>query len=80
MHSGALAINGSDTIVGVSADASRKTTGFLWTEGTMYPLDSLVDDAADWEFQTPAAINDAGAIIGFAWYQGFPHEFMLVPQ
>jgi len=78
-NSTAVAVNASDTVVGYS-DTLAGSSGFLWSNGTMYPLESLVDGADGWLLSGPAAIGDSGVIVGLGFYQHFAYSFMLVPE
>lgn len=71
-------MNNSGQIVG---DEDSPTGGsFLYSNGTVYLLSSLVPPSSGWVFQTSLlAINDVGQIAGVASLNGQPHAFRLDP-
>ena len=67
-HSAAFGINANDEIVGTTyANLNARElvqVAFLYKDGTMYDLNTLVDEASQsYQLQSATAINDAGQIV-----------------
>jgi probable HAF family extracellular repeat protein len=77
-HSVAFGINNHGVIVGATGVNSR---AFIWSEGVMTDLNSLIDPSAGWLLQEANAVNDRGEIIGFGTLEGVGvgRGFLLVP-
>jgi probable HAF family extracellular repeat protein len=83
------AINASGTVVGVSVACSgmHNTTqrGFVWQNGNMTDLSTLVPPGSSMQLTWPEAINDAGEITGTGTPDGCAntsqcgHAFLLIP-
>ena len=76
----AMAINSGGMIVGDATTSSGNEDAFLYGNGTMTDLNSLIDPASGWTLQSASAINDSGQIVG-AMYNasGQTHAFLLTP-
>ncbi len=84
-YSTALGINNSQQIVGVSSllDVDGSTThAFLWEDGNLIDLNSLIDPTSGWELTSAFEINDSGDIIGIGTYNGVERGFyaQAVPE
>jgi len=66
-------INNRSQVVGSYLGYSR---AFIWEEGALVDLNSLLLDAGDWILQSAVGINDSGQIIGFA---NNNRTFLLTP-
>lgn len=79
VRSEAYGVNNAGQVVGISTDASFGSRGFLYHNGTMTELATLID-AADggWDLN-PVGINNAGEIIALGMLDGQPHAVKLVP-
>jgi probable HAF family extracellular repeat protein len=79
--SGGLSINSANQIVGVSFACDQSVAhGFLWEEGQIVDLNTLVPTGSDIQLQLPYDINDEGEIAGFgASANGDSHAFLLIP-
>ena len=82
-ESTALAINASGSVVGDSY-LSGRTNGpfhaFLYTVGTMYDLNSLLDSSGiGWTLEDAEAINDNGWIAANGLIGGVQHGLLLTP-
>ncbi len=75
--SGAWAINGLGQVVGVSSNANFQMRAFLWQNGTMTDLNTLLPAHSGWELTGAFFINDNGQIVGNGLYQGQPSWFLL---
>lgn len=82
----AVAINARGQIIGQSDTKTSPRQPFLYQDGVMYNLLTLVsaEDNADWGIMsqtfTPLAINDLGQIVGYGVYRGKTRGFVMVPE
>jgi probable HAF family extracellular repeat protein len=74
-YSSAFAINSLGQVVGEATDPSEMTFAFLWENGSMVNLNTLLPPNSGWELWSAQFINDAGMIAGygllngnFSWY------------
>jgi probable HAF family extracellular repeat protein len=75
--SAASAINSSLQIVGMSLNASGRSTAFFWkTRYPMMDLNKLVH-APGWQLMTATGINDCSQIVGYGTLNGVEHGFLL---
>jgi probable HAF family extracellular repeat protein len=80
LDSGARAINNAGQIVGVSWSEGGASHGFLWQNGEMLELGSLLDaSGADWVITYVTAMNNLGQIVGVGTYRGEPRTFRMTP-
>jgi probable HAF family extracellular repeat protein len=76
----AIAINDLGQVIGVSVSPSGAQRPFLWQNGRMVDVSSLLDvSGADWVIQDLTAINTLGQIVGTGLYQGQPRAFLMSP-
>ena len=78
----ALGINNRGEVVGFSgvARGEPQAHAFLWRQGRMLDLNSLVARPAGWRLTTASAINDGGQIAGTATApDGSVRAFLLAP-
>jgi probable HAF family extracellular repeat protein len=75
------AINDLGQIVGVSgADGlSRIRHAFLYSDNTMFDLNTLVAENSGWKLQMATDINLRGEIVGTGLFNGKYHSFLLTP-
>lgn len=87
--SSASAINDKGQIVGVSEDNERTYRGFLWQNGKMVSLDSLLPANSGWRISPPQEspyslarmhINQRGQIVGCGNHDGKLHAFLMTPN
>lgn len=72
----ALCINESGQIVGMSG-----VRGFLYRNGKMVDLSSLLVANAGWKSLAPRCLNDSGQIAGTGVFtDGKPHAFLMIPK
>ena len=64
----AIGINDLGQAVGYSQDASGTSRAFLWKNGQIYDLNSLVNLPAGWTLASASDINDQGSIVGYGIY------------
>jgi probable HAF family extracellular repeat protein len=80
-NSGALSINNKGEVVGVSNDQSGGARAFLWRNGVMTDLNTLVPPNSPLNLLFAAGINDVGEIVGFALTSTFDvHAFLATPR
>jgi probable HAF family extracellular repeat protein len=71
------AINSLGQIVGESSDAAGAVRAYIWENGLMVDLNSLLPSGSGWNLNTAYFINDAGDIVGVGTYQGQPAWFLM---
>ncbi len=79
----ALGINNSQQVVGWSTLADDSTEhAFLWEDGDLIDLNSLIDPGTGWELTSAFEINDSGDIIGIGTFNGVERGFVAraVPE
>ncbi len=82
-NSEALGINNSQQIVGTSTLTDSSTQhAFLWEDGNLIDLNSLVDPGIGWELTSAFEINNNGDIIGIGNFNGEQRGFIAkaVPE
>jgi probable HAF family extracellular repeat protein len=73
-------INGSFDAIGTSFNNQTfAIVPFLYRDGTMVNLNSLLPAGSGWVLQRPISINDAGEIIGIGTFNGTRSGFKLTP-
>ena len=84
-YSSGSSVNAFGDVVGIASTVSRDVgedvfyTGFLYTGGTMYDLNSLLltDSAVD--LTSATGINDVGQIAAYGTIDGQSHALLLTP-
>ncbi|MGB8511000.1 MAG: SBBP repeat-containing protein, partial [Pyrinomonadaceae bacterium] len=89
LESIARSINSTGVIVGYSDDANSSDVGaygygrdrraFIYRNGVMTNLNTLVDPASGWVLIEAQSINDAGQIVGQGTINGATHAYLLTP-
>jgi probable HAF family extracellular repeat protein len=80
-NSGGLGINDRGEVVGVSIDASGNFRGFLWQNGVMTDLNTLVPAGSPLFLLFAHSINSRGEIVGFGvTSSGAVHAFLATPS
>lgn len=73
-------VNQSGSIVGRSwLGSGSNTHAFLWLNGVMLDLNSLIPPGSGWELTDAYGINDAGQIVGSGLLQGKSQAYLLDP-
>ena len=77
LSSSAAAINNLGQVVGNSEDASQNGLPFLWQNGVMVDLNSLLPANSGWVLASAKFINDSGQIVGAGSYNGESAWYLL---
>lgn len=76
----ARAINASDQVVGYcDSTINFKYRAFMWQNGSLYDLNDLLPSGSGWEITEAMDINDTGQIVGYGYYGGIQHAFLMTP-
>jgi probable HAF family extracellular repeat protein len=79
-NSYAYGVNDGGSVVGYSYLASGENShAFLWVNGAMVDLNSLIGAGSGWELVEAYGINDSGQIVGEGLYNGEARAFRLDP-
>ena len=71
----AYGINDLGQIVG----HSNTPNAFLYSNGTMFSLNDLIDPASGWQLEHAFDINNHGQIVGYGYINGAQHAYLLTP-
>jgi probable HAF family extracellular repeat protein len=76
------AISDNGKVVGQSCDANDNCRGFIWQDGVMTDLNTLVPPDSALDFPDPTGINSRGEIVGLGVQKstGELHAFLLTPS
>jgi probable HAF family extracellular repeat protein len=76
----AVALNVAGQVIGFSVAADGTSRPFLWQDGAMVELASLLDTGgAGWTIRSVTAINNAGQVIGLGLRDGLLRGFLMTP-
>lgn len=78
-ESSATDVNNHGQIVGWSLNAGGERRAFLYTNGVMVDLNTLLEPESGWVLLSANAINDAGQIAGEGQFGGDVRAFLLTP-
>lgn len=79
-HSRALGINDQGQVVGWTYDARQFVRPFLYENGSMVDLNTLLVPGSGWRLHDATAINNRGQIVGSGWNAaGKQHGYLLTP-
>ena len=80
-YSLANGVNNGGQVVGEAEDGDYIVHAFLWQNGAMVDLNTLLPANSEWELTTALQINNAGQIAGFGFYQHqyVPYLMTIVP-
>lgn len=71
-------INEDGQIVGFATNISGSPQlAWLWDDGQILDLNSLIDPESGWTLLSAEAINDHGDIVGYGMINGVTHAFLL---
>lgn len=79
LESSATDVNNHSQIVGWSLNAVGERRAFLYTNGVMVDLNTLVEPESGWVLRSANAINDAGQIAGEGQFGEDVRAFLLTP-
>lgn len=71
-------INNHGTVVGWATLPLAQRVGFIYLDGEMIDLNTLVDPASGWHILEASAVNDAGQILAFACGTNAPCNYLLL--
>ena len=71
-------LNNNNQIVGDASDSTEMTYPFLWENGVMIDLNSVLPLDSGWELWSAQFINDSGQIVGFGLLDGNFAWFFLI--
>jgi len=72
-------INDGGQVVG-ALQTGATSHAFVWADGQMQDLNSLIPAGSGWVLQEARAINNRGRIVGFGLVNGQTHGFLLEPR
>lgn len=75
----AFGINNEGQVVGLSCDTNFNCGAFLWEDGVMKDLNTLVPPGSPLFLGFASNINSGGAIVGLADSNDGPHAFLATP-
>jgi probable HAF family extracellular repeat protein len=76
----AVGINATDKVVGGSSTSDGNFHAFLYSDGVMRDLNSLIPANSGWTLTSAEAINGNGDIVGYGNNpDGLQHAFLLRP-
>jgi probable HAF family extracellular repeat protein len=77
-------VNDKDQVVGWAIDPSESGPpyfrAFIWENGVMTDLNTLIAADSPWYLQAAQAINNAGEITGYGLINGEVHTFLATPH
>ncbi len=77
----AIGINDSGTVVGMALTTDGEKHAFLWEDGVMTDLNSLMDLSGwGWTLEEGMAVNNAGSIAGSGIHNDLSRAFVLTPN
>jgi len=80
-NSFAYGINDSGSIVGYSwSPTGDSPDAFLYSNGAMVDLNSLIAAGSGWQLLEAYGINDSDEIVGSGLFDGRPESFLLTPD
>jgi probable HAF family extracellular repeat protein len=79
-NSEGLDINEFGHVVGTSQNAGGAPRAFLWRDGTMTDLNSVLPANSGWILESATAISDGGQIVGIGRLNGARRPFLLTPE
>ncbi len=79
-NSTARGINDSGQVVGYSDTSAGDRRAFLWEDGVMTDLGTLVPTGSGWTLTEAHGINDLGQIVGTGVHNGVVRPFVLTPS
>jgi probable HAF family extracellular repeat protein len=76
----AIGINNNGQVVGEAFVSTGNYRAFLYSGGTMYDLNNLINPSSQWTLEEATAINDKGQIVGYGINPShYADAFLLTP-
>jgi probable HAF family extracellular repeat protein len=72
-------LNEQGDVVGTAQNGAGQPRAFLWRDGTMTDLNTLIPSGTGWVLESAAAISDGGQIVGYGTLAGKRRAFVLTP-
>jgi probable HAF family extracellular repeat protein len=79
-RSQAFAINDSGAVIGQGDSAEGYTVPFLYKDGAMFDLNTLIPADSGWRIMDAHDINNNGQIVGYGQLNGSGRAFLLTPK
>lgn len=76
----AYGINDQRVVVGQAQTAAGAYHAFIWENGTMRDLNTLITPGTGWVLEFAHDVNNQGQIVGFGTRNGQTRAFLLTPQ
>ncbi len=70
-------LNDSGQVVGLARDATLQDRPYIWKDGTLTDLQTMIDPNSGWTDLRPLAINNRSEIAGLAFRNGSFHPVLL---
>jgi len=82
VESQARGVNAAGVVVGRCTGAGFEETprAFIWRDGALIDLNSLIPATSGWTLENANAINDSGWIVGSGLIAGKKRAFLLIPN
>jgi probable HAF family extracellular repeat protein len=74
-----IGINAGNVVVGEASNDPAPGSAFIWQNGVIRDLNTLIPTGSGWFLQQATAINDGGQIVGNGTVGGQVHAFLLTP-
>jgi probable HAF family extracellular repeat protein len=79
-RSEALSVNNLGQVVGRAEGFSIGTHAFVYENGHVVDLNSIIPDLRGWELLSATDINNHGQIVGLGRHDGNLHGYLLLPE
>lgn len=77
----AFGINDSGEVVGWTYNQTGHQVAFIWKDGVLKDLNTMIDSGSPWRLRQANAINNKGEIVGIGdWYTYQSFAFLLRPK
>jgi probable HAF family extracellular repeat protein len=78
-YSAAFALNDHDEVVGMTSRADGQYVAFVWKNGQLSDLNTLLPQGTGWTLSRAWDIDENGVIVGEGTLNGEPRAFVLAP-